>query len=82
MRSFFKEGDIISAEVQNIGTQDGRIALQTRNMKYGKLANGFLTQVDANYIRRSKVHIHDMGETLGVGGLQMILGVNGYVWIT
>jgi exosome complex component RRP4 len=82
MRSFFKEGDIISAEVQNIGSQDGKITLQTRNLKYGKLFNGFLASVDSNYVRRSKVHIHDMSEPLGCAGLKMILGVNGYIWIS
>lgn len=72
---------MISAEVQNVGTQDGRITLQTRNLKYGRLTAGFLTQVDSNYVRRSKVHIHDMGEALGAPGVSMIMGVNGYVWI-
>jgi len=51
MRSFFKEGDLISAEVQNVGMQDGKISLQTRN-KNGKLYNGFLFKVDPNFIRR------------------------------
>ncbi|TNV76515.1 hypothetical protein FGO68_gene16856 [Halteria grandinella] len=81
MRQFFREGDMISAEVQNVGTHDGRITLQTRNLKYGRLSGGFLTQIDSNYVRRSKVHIHDMGEASGCQGLSMILGVNGYVWI-
>ena len=80
MRKFFKENDIISAEVQQVGSQDGKITLQTRNIKYGKLANGFLTKVDANFIRRGKSHIHDLSE-LGLPGVSVILGTNGYVWI-
>ena len=78
MRKFFKENDVISAEVQQIGTQDGRISLQTRNLKYGKLNNGFLMSVDSNFIRRGKIHIHNDINEQGVG---CILGTNGYIWV-
>ena len=57
MRNFFKEGDIISAEVMQINSSDGRIQLQTRNVKYGKLLNGFMIKTDSNYIRRMKNHM-------------------------
>lgn len=57
MRNFFKEGDIISAEVMQINSSDGRIQLQTRNLKYGKLLNGFMIKTDSNYIRRMKNHM-------------------------
>ena len=59
MRNYFSECDIISAEVQSINTYDGKINLQTRNLKYGKLVNGFLLKVDHNFIRRMKSHILD-----------------------
>lgn len=36
MKSFFQEGDLISAEVQSIYT-DGALSLHTRSLKYGKL---------------------------------------------
>lgn len=36
MRSYFNEGDLISAEVQNIYS-DGSIFLHTRSLKYGKV---------------------------------------------
>jgi len=36
--------------------------------------------VDANFIRRCKSHIHDLNE-LGLPGVSLILGTNGYVWI-
>jgi exosome complex component RRP4 len=51
MRQIYKEGEVISAEVQQVGMQDGRISLQTRN-KNGKLYNGFLFRVDSNLVRR------------------------------
>lgn len=48
IREYFVEGDIISAEVQQVGTFDGKIQLQTRNEKYGKLKNGMFLKVDNN----------------------------------
>ena len=81
MRQFFKEGDIISAEVMQVGSQDGRIAIQTRNLKYGKLLNGFLVKTDSNFIRRMKNHIVEFfadHEEFSVG---CIVGTNGYIWI-
>ena len=51
MRSFFKENELISAEVQQGGSQDGKITLQMRP-KNGKLFNGFMFKVDANFVRR------------------------------
>ena len=51
MRSFFKENELISAEVQQVGSQDGKITLQMRP-KNGKLFNGFMFKVDANFVRR------------------------------
>jgi len=78
MREFFIEGDIISAEIQNIGSFDGKIAIQTRNQKYGKVKNGFLLKVDSNYIRRMKNHILEFFAEPAIG---CILGTNGYVWI-
>ena len=41
MRSFFADGELISAEVQSL-RNDGGVQLQTRNLKYGKLVNVIL----------------------------------------
>lgn len=79
MRQFFKEGDIISAEVMQVNSNDGRIMLQTRNLKYGKLLNGFMVKTDSNFVRRMKNHIIEFnfgGNTIG-----SIIGTNGYIWI-
>lgn len=78
MRTFFREGDLISAEVQNVGMQDGKITLQTRQ-KNGKLYNGFLFKVDPNFIRRQKIHIHDLSDL--VPGISLIIGTNGYLFV-
>ena len=37
MRSYLEEGDLISAEVQNVFS-DGSLSLHTRSLKYGKVS--------------------------------------------
>mmetsp|Transcript_31083 Transcript_31083/g.69022 ORF Transcript_31083/g.69022 Transcript_31083/m.69022 type:complete len:304 (+) Transcript_31083:149-1060(+) len=76
MRGFFKEGDVISAEVQQV-MSDGSIALHTRSFKYGKLAGGQLIIVPANLVKRQKQHFYTM-EAIGV---DLILGCNGLLWV-
>ena len=44
MRKYLQEGDLISAEVQNI-YHDGSLSLHTRSLKYGKLGQGCLLKV-------------------------------------
>ncbi|KAJ5074098.1 exosome complex component rrp4 [Anaeramoeba ignava] len=58
MRNFYKEDDLICAEVQKIQWQENKIFLHTRSLKYGKL----------------KIRSIDY--------LLLILGVNGYCWIS
>ena len=41
MRKYLVEGDLISAEVQNLYA-DGAVAMHTRSLKYGKLSQGML----------------------------------------
>jgi exosome complex component RRP4 len=76
MRTFFQEDDLISAEVQNV-LSDGAVSLHTRSLKYGKLENGQLVQVPCALIKRAKQHFHSLEF-----GVDLILGLNGYVWIT
>ena len=44
MRKYLVEGDLVSAEVQNI-YNDGSLSLHTRSLKYGKLGQGCLIKV-------------------------------------
>lgn len=81
MRKFFKEGDIISAEIMQVSSQDGRVLLQTRNLKYGKLLNGFMVKVDSNFVRRMKNHIIDFFSDRFDFKIGAIIGTNGYIWI-
>lgn len=76
MREFLKEGDLISAEIHQIST-DGALTLHTRSLKYGKLGQGVLLTVPPSLIRRSKSHFCNLA-----CGAQVILGCNGYVWIS
>lgn len=76
MRSFFREGDLISAEVQSVHA-DGSVALHTRSAKYGKLRHGQLVVVPPALVKRQKQHFH----TLEALGVQLIMGCNGLVWV-
>lgn len=76
MRSYFVEGDLISAEVQSVFA-DGSLSLHTRSLKYGKLGQGILLLVPPALIQRRKTHFHHLPP-----GAHLILGNNGYVWIT
>jgi len=76
MRTYLKEGDLISAEVQNV-MNDGCLSLHTRSLKYGKLGQGSLVQVSPSLILRRKTHFHNLPV-----GASIILGNNGYIWIS
>lgn len=76
MRGFFREGDLISAEVQSVHS-DGSVALHTRSAKYGKLSHGQLVVVAPMLVKRQKQHFH----TLDAMAVQLIVGCNGLVWV-
>ena len=76
MRALFEENDLVSAEIQNIGS-DGTLSLHTRSLRYGKLENGQLIIVPASLMKRLPQH----NITLP-WGVDVILGRNGYIWIT
>uniref|UniRef100_A0A0A9YZ59 Exosome complex component RRP4 n=2 Tax=Lygus hesperus TaxID=30085 RepID=A0A0A9YZ59_LYGHE len=75
MRQYLSEGDLISAEVQNVSQSDGSLSLHTRNLKYGKLSQGVFIKVPPTLIRRTKTHFHN------ICGASCIIGTNGYIWI-
>jgi exosome complex component RRP4 len=76
MRKYLKEGDLISAEVQNV-FEDGALGLHTRSLKYGKLGQGLLIRVSPSLIERRKTHFHNLPI-----GAHLILGNNGFIWIS
>ena len=84
IRTFFSEGDLLVAEVQSVH-QDGAASLHTRSLKYGKLRNGvFLAVAGAGGgggVRRSRRQVWTMATAHGGGDVDVVLGVNGYVWI-
>ena len=70
-----KEGDLFSAEIQQT-YQDGGLALQTRNLRYGKLGEGILVHVRSSLVKRTKNHFHNLP-----CGASVIRGCNGAIWI-
>jgi len=76
MRALLREGDLVSAEIQSIGS-DGTISLHTRSLKYGKLENGQLATVPASLVKRLPQHYVSLQ-----WGVDVILGRNGLLWIT
>lgn len=75
MRTFFKEGDLVSAEVQEQWA-DGSVALHTRSLRYGKLVGGQFITVQAELVKRAKKHFHELP-----CGVHAILGNNGYIFV-
>ncbi|ROV95701.1 hypothetical protein VMCG_07589 [Cytospora schulzeri] len=89
IRSFFAEGDLLVAEVQQLFAEGGAV-LHTRSLRYGKLRNGVFLAVSGaggggGVVRsRRQVWTMEVG-TLGGGSgskIDVVLGVNGYVWIS
>ena len=76
MRSFFKEGDLVVAEIQNIFT-DGSTNLHTRSLNYGKLRNGQVIIVNASLVQRLKSHFVRLEQK----GLEIVIGLNGVIWV-
>ncbi|KAI9735805.1 MAG: exosome non-catalytic core subunit rrp4 [Cirrosporium novae-zelandiae] len=86
IRSFFEEGDLLVAEVQSL-YQDGSASLHTRSLKYGKLRNGvFLTVTgtggNGGGVVRARRQVWTLNTAHGGGDVDIILGVNGYIWIS
>ncbi|KAK4191112.1 exosome complex component rrp4 [Podospora australis] len=85
IRTFFAEGDLLVAEVQQL-FQDGGASLHTRSLKYGKLRNGVFVAVTGmgggGGVVRSRRQVWTMDAANGAGQIDVVLGVNGYVWIS
>lgn len=76
MRTFFAEGDLLSAEIQAFFSDD-TASIHTRNIKYGKLRNGIFISIPPGLIKRSKSHFITLP-----CGVDLVLGLNGYVWVS
>ena len=96
MRNLFKEGDLLTCEVQQV-QKDGTLILHTRSLRYGKLDNGVLVTVPPSLVGRRKNHFVTLkglssnnsgdgnamevdGEE-GGGDVDVLLGLNGGIWI-
>ncbi|KAM4065621.1 exosome complex component rrp4 [Hirsutella rhossiliensis] len=85
IRSFFAEGDLVVAEVQQLH-QDGAASLHTRSLRYGKLRNGLFVCVSGTGggggVVRSKRQVWTADAANGAGKIDVLLGVNGYIWVS
>jgi exosome complex component RRP4 len=85
IRTFFSEGDLLVAEVQQIH-HDGAASLHTRSLKYGKLRNGVFLAVTGTGggggVVRARRQVWTIHTANGGGEVDVILGVNGYIWIS
>ncbi|KAL6721476.1 Exosome complex component rrp4 [Lecanora helva] len=84
IRTFFSEGDLVVAEVQGI-FPDGAAGLHTRSLKYGKLRNGVFLAVSGmgggGGVVRARRQVWTVQTGHGGGEVDVVLGVNGYIWI-
>ncbi|KAI0911251.1 hypothetical protein F4823DRAFT_313639 [Ustulina deusta] len=92
IRTFFSEGELLVAEVQQL-YGDGGAVLHTRSLKYGKLRNGLFVAVSGTGggggVVRARRQAFAMDINVGGGAatddaekVDIILGVNGYIWIS
>lgn len=87
MRNYFQEGDLLVAEVQQVGAIDATASLHTRSLKYGKLRNGMFLAVSGTGggggVIRSRRQVFTINSgAQGGGDVDVILGVNGYIWLS
>lgn len=97
IRSFLVEGDLVVAEVQTVHA-DGGAGLHTRSLRYGKCRNGVFVGLagrgaGAGAASRSATGgkgvagvVRSRRQIFGVqtrgGEVDVVLGVNGFVWIS
>ncbi len=85
IRTFFSEGDLLVAEVQSLN-QTGMANLHTRSLKYGKLRNGVFMSVSGTGggggVVRARRQVWTIDTVHGGGKVDVVLGVNGYIWIS
>ncbi|KFY73925.1 hypothetical protein V501_01659 [Pseudogymnoascus sp. VKM F-4519 (FW-2642)] len=85
IRTFLSEGDLLVCEVQSL-FHDGSASLHTRSLKYGKLRNGVFVSVagmgGGGGVVRSRRQVWTIETANGGGPVDVILGVNGYIWIS
>lgn len=88
IRTFFQEGDLLVAEVQALH-QDNTASLHTRSLKYGKLRNGMFTALSGaggGILSRRGGVVRSKRQTFtlntAAGEVDIVLGVNGYIWVS
>lgn len=87
IREFFREGELLVAEVQSV-YGDGSAGLHTRSLKYGKVRSGVFLRVagaggaaQGGGVVRSRRQVWTVSAPGTAGEVDVVLGVNGFVWI-
>ena len=85
IREFFREGELVVAEVQGVFS-DGAAGLHTRSLRYGKCRSGMFLRVAGagnglGGVVRSKRHMWTVNAPGRAGEIDVVVGVNGFVWI-
>ena len=75
MRDYFREGDLISCEVQKV-MESGEVVLHMRSNRYSALQNGQLIKVPSCLVRRQQSHVLLLLDD----SVQAVLGNNGWLW--
>lgn len=77
------------AEVQSVGAGDGSATLHARSLRYGKLRDGVFLAVSGTgggggvvRSRRQQFTLDTSAGAQGGSEVDIILGVNGYVWLS
>ena len=76
MRDYFREGDLISCEIQKL-MESGEAVLHMRSNKYSALQNGQLVQIDSSLIKRQASHVFNILND----SVYLVIGNNGWIWI-
>ena len=77
MRQFLTEGDLVSAEVHKVLSDNATVLLHTRSSRYGKLENGSVLAVSPSLVPRRKNHYYSGF----LSQFDVLLGCNGMVWM-
>ena len=76
MRDYFREGDLISCEIQKL-MESGEAVLHMRSNKYSTLQNGQLLQIDSSLVKRQASHVFNILND----SVYLVIGNNGWLWI-
>ncbi|KAJ9115554.1 hypothetical protein QFC24_006964 [Naganishia onofrii] len=76
-----EKGDLVVGRITERRKVESDALKMREFLAEGDLRNGQLTIVPASLIRRLKTHFYTLPPPCGPQGVDVILGVNGYIWV-